>query len=274
MKFLIVRVHAGLGNRIRALVAGRRVAKKLGRQLAVIWSLDSYHCWCPYDFLFRTPHFFVGDSFAGRSVELYGIGRKPNFIRSSIKDAISIQEENFFWAEGDQDVMWGPHGPYQARNETIQKELLDEFAALEPSHFVSNEVDQFIERDFRQTMIGVHIRREDNTWSNKNCTDEMFVERLNEALFHMPDAGILLATDGAKSEEAIRKRFGWRVTTYPVRSLSRGQAWQAVQDGLITMLLLSRTDLLIRSCSSSFSQCAAWFGNLPSLSVGQPEHNF
>ena len=49
MKSLVVHCQAGLGNRFRALVSGHRAAAKLGRQLLVIWPLDSYHCNCPLE---------------------------------------------------------------------------------------------------------------------------------------------------------------------------------------------------------------------------------
>lgn len=278
MKHLVVHCHAGLGNRIRSLVAARRVAKKLDRQLSVIWSVDGYHCGCAYQPLFKTPHVLINDIEWAKWFEAYRVLKTPNIIKQSPAEVIYVKEENFFWTEEDElsgSVMWGQHGPEFMKNEVVRQELLNEFASLVPNDFVSNEVETF----YRQRMAGrkvmaLHIRREDNEWSNTNCDDLHFLNHAQIFLQQNPGSRILLSTDGQESRDLIIKRLGGVVLEYKVRSLDRGTNWRAVQDAFITMLLMSKCDVIARSPSSTFSQCAAWFGNKPTINVGPMQHDW
>jgi hypothetical protein len=274
MKYLVAHACSGLGNRIRCLVAARRAARLTGRQLALIWPLDPYHCYCQYQQLFQTPQLLVSDElFANTLTENYMVSYMPTFIvQHSQAEAVYVQEQNFFWVDGDSDIMWGQFSPYKMKNLAVRNELLSEFAALQPCQEVSRKVDSFAQEHFAEEVIGVHIRREDNYWSNRFCSDRLFIESARDALTYLPEAKLFLATDDEQSEASFRGAFGDRVLTYPPRSLERGRDWQAVQDALVILLLLARTHLIIRSCSSTFSQVASWFGQVPTIDVGLLEH--
>lgn len=273
-RLLSVRSQCGLGNRLRALTSARRVAKRCGRQLVVHWPLDPYHCFCPYERLFTTPHFFAHEPFttAGVWVDQYAVGKTPTRIDpNSPADHIHVVEDNFIWLKGDRGVVWGQFGPRRMKNHELRDEVKAEFDALVPARHVSREVEAFAGQ--LGAAVGVHIRREDNVWSNRYCTDDLFLAEVDRALDTRADK-VLLATDGPESRRAVRDRYGARVVEYPVRSFARGADPEAVEDALVTMLLLARTRLLIRSVSSTFSQCAAWFGNVPTVDVGLREHNY
>lgn len=267
MKYLVVRCHAGLGNRIRALVAGQRLAKKTGRQLAIQWVIDPYHCGCDFNALFDTPHLLVGD--VDGVTESYTVKMGPNFIAESGSDVIHVLEENFFWSEIDRPrkVVWGQFGPSQVSDDTLRSELLDEFASLRPNPYVLRETEEFWS-NIDSPVVALHVRRGDNDWSNAYCKDEMFLPPLLFFLRSNPRAKILLCTDGEESRKFFLRQFPKSIVEYKVRSLDRGGDWRAVQDAFITMLLMSKCELIIRSVSSTFSQCAAWFGNVPVLGVG------
>lgn len=277
-KYLVVHSHSGLGNRLRALVAGRRVAKKTGRHLCVIWELNDYHLWCPYERLFETPHVIVGTDFVlgmGGAQQQYRVGNEPNFIDpESEAELVYVWEENFFWMLGDEGVMWGQFSPWKMKNPELRDELLMEFDSLVPAQHIRKRVAEFEAEHFCERVVGVHIRREDNVWSNKHCHDLFFLWEVSKVLQHMPDAKVFLCTDGEQSEQCMRNWFGDRVVTYPVRSLARGRDAEAIEDALISMLLLSRTNLIVRSCSSTFSQVASWFGRVPTIDVGLLQHDW
>jgi hypothetical protein len=278
MKHLVVKCHAGLGNRIRALVAARRVAKKLGRELSVIWPIDGYHCGCAYQCLFKTPQVLVNDIGWSALEEEYCVLKVPNIIRQSDADLILVTEENFFWTEEDElsgSTMWGQHAPSFMKNEAVRGEILNEFANLVPNDFVSVEVDRFHREKMEgKRVMALHIRREDNEWSNTNCSDTHFLNQAKIFLSQSPGSRVLLSTDGRESRELIMRHLGSSVIEYPVRSLDRGGNWRAVQDAFITMLLMAKCDVIARSPSSTFSQCAAWFGNKPTIEVGPLQHDW
>lgn len=272
MKFLVVKCHAGLGNRIRALVSGQRVARMLGRQLAVQWVIDSYHCGCDFGAIFNTTHFLCGDVAA---TDLYSIKKESNFISQTDLDVIHVTEENFFWHEEDRGcgTIWGQVNPFEMQDFALRDELLIEFQKLIPSDFVVGSVERFHDEFMKgKSVAALHVRREDNEWSNKYCRDELFVQPIEAFLTRNPNPRILLCTDGEESRKFFKRRFGPLIIEYPVRSLDRGGNYRAVQDAFITMQLMSKSKRIIRSVSSTFSQCAAWIGNIPTDNVGRQQH--
>ncbi len=274
MKHLVVQCHGGLGNRIRALIAGERVARILNRQLCVQWPIDGYHCGCPFNALFDTKHLLVGTINPG-AVECFRIKQEPNLIENSLLDYIHIVEENFFWAESDRErgYFWGQFGPSQVRDTMLRDELLQGFNRLKPSSWVGAEVSRF-HQSFMEgsNVVGVHVRREDNHWSKAFCSDALFVRPIQRFLSSHANPKILLCTDGDESRDFFHRRFPGFIIEYSVRSFDRGGNWMAVQDALICMLLMARCGSIIRSVSSTFSQCASWFGNLSTMNVGRPQH--
>jgi hypothetical protein len=275
VKYLIVECHQGLGNRIRALVAGRRLARLMNRQLGVVWTMDKYHCCCDYGSLFSTTHLLLTDHFYKHAnwLERCVVSKSPNYLEVGAEaDVIHVKEDNFFWAVGDQGVMWGQYGPDRMTNSSLRDELLAEFEGLRPSHTVDYLVRKFTEAHFQGPIVGLHARREDNIWSNAYCFDDDFVRAAGAALLRRPGAKLFVATDSAVTENRLSREFGDTCVTYPVRSFDRGGSWQAIQDAFVVMLLLAKTQLIIRSCSSTFSQCAAWFGRVPTIEIGELQH--
>lgn len=273
MKYLLVRCHGGLGNRIRALAAARRVSRLLGRRLLLHWPIDPHHIVCHYGALFETPHFEVCDSFPAMArlpTRHHWVGKSPTFVDPGLaEDVALVWEQNFFWVRGDEGVVWGQYGPEGVKDPVVRSELLAEFDALRPAPAVRREVEAF-SRGMGGDVVGVHVRRGDNAWSNANCPDGEFFRALDPLVERSPSASLLLATDG--DESPFRARYGGRVLSYRVRSADPRASPGAAVDALTTLLLLSRTRLIVRSSSSTFSQCASWFGRVPTLDVGPHEH--
>jgi hypothetical protein len=272
MKYLIVKPMSGLGNRLRALLSANRLARLMGRQLGVIWTLDNYHCYCAFNALFQNDFFFTSSHFlTQRAVKSYRIEKKPTRIADSNDEVIFVEAENFIWSEQDQGIVFGQFPPSKVQNQQLAAELLTEFEALKPVECIVNAVNSFVEENFQHGSIGVHIRREDNYWSNTYCPDVLFFNKLHEVTLSY-GGKIFLATDSTETEQRFREYYGQRIVTYPVRSLARGSSPESIIDALIIMLIMARTKILLRSCSSSYSQCASWFGKVPTIEIGKLEH--
>jgi hypothetical protein len=276
-KFLVVRPHSGLGNRLRALVSAWRLAGRSGRTLAVEWVLDKYHLWCPYERLFDAPRLLqVGEGqLAGLGdVREYRVGPEPVHVEVRANEpVVRVVEENFFWAADEPAALWGQYGPHRVADPAVREELLAGFVALVPAPGVRRAVEVFTP-ELGARAVGVHVRRGDNVWSKRHCTDALFVRALDAVLDARGDCRVFVATDGNDFLPQARARYGVRVVAYPVRSLARGADPLAAEDALVTMLLLARCSVLVRSVSSTFSQCASWFGRVPTVDVGQPQHAF
>jgi hypothetical protein len=266
---LILKPIGGLGNRIRSIVAGKRIAKHLGIPFGIIWSMDTYHCFCRYERLFSTPQCFLTEECLYQTPFLhYSPSKSPTRIPLK-KLTYFVAEENFFYLDSDENVIWGAKDPYRARNPVLAGELQEQFDSLIPSKKIKERVDSFP----LGNCIGVHIRREDNRYSNLYCHDNEFKNAIDDVLSHM-DLPIFLVTDGIESRNFIRREYPNRVIEYPTRSFSRGSSEEAIEDALIQILLLARTSVIVRSNSSTFSQVASWFGRVPTVDVGLPEHDY
>lgn len=275
---LYVDCRSGLGNRLKALASGRRLARRMpGRAALFGWEIDRYHCHCPCHLLFDDPPLTVSPDFVrllGRA-DRYGVTGRPTFVRTdSTADVVWVEEENFFYAAGEAGVMWGQYGPDRMSNHAVRDGLLEEFAALVPSAPVAARAGAFVRRHLAgRPSVGVHVRRGDNDWANRFVPDGLFPPAVAAALDARPgDAAVFACSDSPESVGLLRRRFGRRVVTYPVRSLDRGGSYEAVQDALTEMLILAATDVIVRTPSSTFSQCAAWLGRRPTVDVGPLQH--
>jgi hypothetical protein len=124
---------------------------------------------------------------------------------------------------------------------------------------------------FGPSMIGVHIRRTDNTESIRFGPTEEFVRRMRAALAENPRVKFFVATDSPETEQLLRAEFGEAVITRKKR-LGRNDP-EAIVDALVDVCCLSRTSRIIGSYWSTFSITAAQLGRIPLTVVKTPEPN-
>lgn len=262
------------------MTSALRLAHRMPDRILLLgWEMDGYHLHCPLHLLFEnvppvvSPAFFAHTGYIHHhDVSASGV----SFVNvGSQADIVWMSQENFFYAQGEDGAMLGQHGPHKMVNGQLRADLLASFAALKPHPMVASRVDTFARLHFsNQPVVGVHIRRGDNAWANTWCPDRLFPAVVRRVLDTQPDAVLFICSDSAESEASLLQEFGSRVLTYPHRSLDRGRSWEAVQDALVEMYLLARTKVIIRTPSSTFSQCAAWLGNLETVEVGPLEHTW
>jgi hypothetical protein len=112
-------------------------------------------------------------------------------------------------------------------------------------------------------VIGVQVR----TWRDDPRRHRKYhlpsLRRLERLLDAAPGARFLVVSDSDEVVPMLAARYGGhRVLSYP-RATSRASSWSApigVQEDLIDMLLLSRTERLFASYLSTFSEAAWWLG--------------
>lgn len=282
-RFLLVDCRGGLGNRLKALVAGMRAVRAMpGRILAINWEMDGYHCHCPVHLLLDNPFIVLSPAFFQTTgyIDYHHIRQDgPNFVDpQSQADVVWVTEENFFYLQGDQDVIWGQHSPHRMNNASIRQELQAHFELLKPVPAIQYAIDRFVREHMSgRHVIGVHIRRGDNVWANQFVPTELFPAMISRTICRLnADPYLLVCSDNPQAEACIASAFPDRVLTFPKRkpALSRNSSITAVEDALAEMYLLSKTELIIRTPSSTFSQCASWLGSVPTLEVGPLQHQW
>ena len=166
------------------------------------------------------------------------------------RPTVKIQTGQFFGGNDEQQIRMSELRPYLPTLSAPLAARVDEFAAR---HFGG--------------VVGLHIRRTDNHWSESGSPDELFLAAARRLL----DEGqrIFLATDNAVTAELLRRFCGERLIMYP-KQTEVAQRWprlefepRACEDDLIDLFLLARTEYVLGSYHSSFTGTAIMLNGSP-----------
>lgn len=114
---------------------------------------------------------------------------------------------------------------------------------------------------FSAYTVGVHVRRTDHVDAIAESPLELFFEKLDAEVARRPDARIYLASDSEGVKEAMKARYGDRLLCSG-RQADRGSQ-AGIDDGVVEMFVLARTQKIYGSYLSSFSEIAAELGDVP-----------
>ena len=115
-------------------------------------------------------------------------------------------------------------------------------------------------------LIGVHIRRGDNSLAIDSSPVELFVSFMDNALRVNSSTCFYVATDDDSIETMLRARYGpQRISTQGLSAARRAD--RATPDGircaLVDLLALARCDVVVGTYYSSFSTLAATWHGVP-----------
>jgi len=238
----------GLGNRLQAHIAAYSYGLSVGRQLVVRWTRNK-QLYATFDDLFQPtlPSFC--------SYKSYTILRIKDH-KKSVNHYFSEPNSNLvafdsYFCPFNIDVLL-------SREHSLAHRIS---ASLVPIPEIAERVDAG-EAKFRRPIVGVHIRRGD--WCNLGVDvplDQYIIALVSLRNRHGLDNACYLSSD-APDEELMPflERFDCIRHSHPVGP--RGTLAEA-KAALVDMLLLSRCDYIIKTEGSSFSNVAAFFGNVP-----------
>ena len=275
MRTLTVAASYGLCNRLRVLLSGMALAEATGRRYTMLWP-RTQECAAAFSDLFATP-WPVTEATALEVERL----RQTVRLEYTTPDLLTAGAVDLrIWSAG---WLLAPDR-FPAHGQLMQRsaELL---ALLQPVKELQERVEAFQTGSFRSHMIGVHLRRADMQLlspiaaANTDCA----LSVVDKYLAQIPNAGILLCTDdGAIHQhtgnllpaEGVRDKFLDRyhhrvIHTLP-RSIDRREP-EAIQDALVDLWLLRRTDCFVGTVGSSFSELAA-FGRTVPVTLCQSWH--
>lgn len=257
----------GLSNRLRALLSGLALAEASGRSFQMLWPLTSA-CAAPFADLFANdwPVETVAAAVVADLPYISGwFGRLPDLLTAQEADLVVGHPS---WLL--RPAQFPGHAALMARCQAL-------FAALQPTPPIQQAIDDFRQRHFRPTMIGVHLRRGDLLRQRPDAASNtaQAIAAVDHFLDAFPEAGIFLCTDDgaiiphsgrqARREgvqEIFRLRYGGRVVWTTPRSLDR-RTPQAIQDAVADLWLLRTTDLVVGTRASSFSEMAVFGLDVP-----------
>lgn len=253
---LTVNADAGLANRMRVICSALAVAEAQGRPLRVIWYRNN-ETGARFEDLFEP---IVGD------VQLIERWAQSKLVRRAVKTVElvaarltrrvgTVHHQPTYLAAVDRALATPGRRSY-LRTYYPLVEPWSDFGRLVPTAPIRASVEEL--RHLADGGVGVHLRMGDP----QDFGDDVF-ERVGDLLEcelrERPQAPVFVASDDRAAVEALRGRFGDRVRSAPISATERSNA-TAISGALVDMLLLARTDVLLATPGSSFSETAAMIG--------------
>ena len=133
------------------------------------------------------------------------------------------------------------------------------FQFFHPVPALQQRIDE-VSRTFGNRCVGVHIRRTDNLSSINESPTKLFVDRMQMMIQSDKDTCFYLASDSPEEKSKMKAIFGERILT-SVTDLSRNSV-QGIQDALVELYALSKTEMILGSVKSSYSETAAQIGQI------------
>ncbi|SEO49157.1 hypothetical protein SAMN05192574_108277 [Mucilaginibacter gossypiicola] len=256
--------QGGLANRLRVIANGIWLKRMLNTQLCIIWN-ETHELNCPYHLLLEPiadftiiPKKRVFD-FVTRTVQ----PDKKSTVKAKLKNFIArvdicITDADYQLA----DVYETVRHHKRIYIKTCQRftDSIDEFKLFKPIAMLSFKINELLST-LNPTGVGVQVRRTDNAMAIANSPLELFTARMHELLAADDTTRFFLATDDVNVELELKLTFGDRIIS-PPKDLSR-QTVAGIQAAVVDLFVLAGTGRILGSYWSSFSEVAAWMGDIP-----------
>lgn len=125
----------------------------------------------------------------------------------------------------------------------------------------NNEIMQKIETictSHSTNTIGIHIRRGDHEIAIRKSPIHLFTEAMEKAIEQEEQTNFYLATDSESDKQLLIEKFGNRIITSPYPA--ERNTIEGMKNAVVDLYALSRTQTILGSYYSSFSEIAAELG--------------
>lgn len=257
---LIIQPIGGLCNRMRAINSAKVLADKRGESLKVIWFVNP-ELGCPFEELFDSPKDFT-------VMNIYSKWNLKKMFYQLTRKKLGNEDMRNTRVDGnlpDDYVQNLPKNLYIATEEHFF--VSHDYSNFVPTKEIADKIDQICDQ-FSKHNIGVHIRRTDNKPAIGKSSTDAFITSMQKELDKDPDTMFYLATDDMNEEENLRKHFPGKIISNETRELARDSV-NGVKDALVDLSCLSRTDKIIGSYFSSFTDIAADLRGIEKVVAGE-----
>lgn len=284
---IVLEPYGGLGNRIRAIESGIRLACKLNRKLHIIWRINLYSPESFSDIIEEIKECdcritILDDKYYATSTE-----KKSKFL--SVSNRLRRMFNKLYMEiEGKGkhiDYSGYPKKKYELDN--FNKKNMYIYAC---GGFLNGDVDYkkivfckniekrahdvynglFGESDY---VVGVHIRRGDHIECIENSPLELFVDKMNEIIGEKTNVKFYVCSDEDSIIEQLMNIFADRVMVYNGFDRTRWSVKSQI-DAMSEILLLSQCNMVIRSAMSTFALLAAEIGGIKSVGLEKNQNTY
>ncbi len=248
--------QGALCNRMRSLDSAMAVSSAAGTDLTVDWYIDPNLMGARFEHLFEVPPEISKIITRNYMVRFGKIQKSIQKRLNQIKFKYCLYERDLgsFLKRGGNLVELAETGSLCIASCMHFHKSEPLFRRFKPVVEIRDEVDRIIEGGNR--VIGVHIRRGDNIVAKEKSPLKLFESAMNKEIETQSDVTFFLATDCVETENHFRQVYGDRLIIHDKSSLDRNNEI-AIKDALIDLYCLSKTNKIIGSAGSSFSNVSA-----------------
>ncbi len=257
---LYVEPYGGLCNRMRCVTSAYQYAVDHHMELTIIWCrLDE--CNCDFHSLF---------CFAGElKVHVIEIpycddARFQRIYYRVLKNVLkrAVKHFYYFYNGEEQDLQEGAY----IRSFANWYPSENQYALLKLNEKLQARVDKLVEAN-NHNLIGVHIRRTDNTVSISNSPTELYFKQISKVREAYKGSKIYIASDDADEILRIRQYFGMDQTVILEGADRSRNTQQGIWDAAVELYILANCKAIIGSYYSSYTDTAAALYNIPKYIV-------
>lgn len=253
---IIVEPRGGLANRMRVLDSAMMLAETTRVQLVVVWNIDT-DLGATFDDLFDPiPH-----------VRVICLDKK-SLIGKFFAHILHLVIKGFAYRVSEAEIQDGKQGKLKLEGLMKHKRLhfwtweafwvsSRAFCDLHPIKGIYDTAKSIVS----DNMVGIHIRRTDNTEAIAKSPTQLFVDAIEREVSKDPSVKFFLATDDLKEEQFLLHHFPNRVVAHKKQSLDRKES-KAIQEAAIDLYCLARCKKIYGTYWSSFSETAAKIGGI------------
>lgn len=249
---IVCQCGGGLANRIQIIESSILLAQELDVPISIFWPIKT-HINASFHAIFETPlRASILDPSDWNELLRTRLDVAPDFeLNQPFLDQHSFAEssEILTLISGFQRPIlksWRRLYPGKRRQQTLKF-----------NSDVQKEVDQ--KTHMALGAVGVHVRRTDHDHAIARSTNEAFFRFLDS----LPaDQKIFLCTDDPAVEIDFARVYGSRLLIHSKES-HRRDTERGIIEAAIDLALLSKTNFILGSAGSTFSQCASFWGGIP-----------
>ncbi len=263
MKITLV-PYAGLCNRLNAIVSGLAYKEKYpDTELTILWH-KWFHCNCRFKDLFQqipppyTPVKELVMQFKDFPAHKLNLGI-PQRIRGLWYDCSILPSSS---SDHFEELTKGKNRVYVCHDNRFCEEntvlpfshSLAQF--FRPTNELQKRIDEVTNGWEKHYVIGLHIRRTDNTRAIEGSPMEYFYHIIEREIMQHKDAKFYVATDDEGVKRDLFSRYGEeKIITIPLH-LNRNSK-QGMKDAVVDLYCLGRTRKIYGSKCSTYSTFAA-----------------
>ena len=258
-KIIISANPGGIANRIKCLVSMWRLSDKFDKKLYLYW-IKNHTCGANFADLFENDFKEVSkEQLEKLPKEGYTLSETSRFIPlgGEIPDGFA----KVFPTKRGNNIDW----EFERIPPEVRENILIYLRQIKPIEKIRKIVDYLSKKYDVTNLVGVHVRRGDGGFLigtgslGDISSDNKFFEKMKMVILRDPSTKFLLCSDSSETEDKFVKEFGDKIVFYPKKNRDRTTVLNT-QQGLIDLLLLSRTKHIIGTYLSTFNELAWWLG--------------